>query len=281
MKLDCVLTAVNNNKLYLDCIPFFIKSWKKLYPNVDIKIILINEVIPDEYLEYKDFFIIFKPIHRVLTSFTSQYIRLLYPSILNYQNGVLTTDIDMIPLNKIYFTKYIEPYSNDKFIYYRGNTCFHFKQIAICYNVATPEIWRNVFNINCINDINIRLKTVFTNNKIKKGHGKMGWDTDQQHLYKHISEWNKNTNNFIGLNENTTKFLRLSKKKLKFNNQNSCSKILIKQISMGKYVDYHLPKPINKYYVKNNYVLKLIQAQENNHPNNSDKPIEKCDKDDV
>ena len=32
MKLDCVLTAVNDNRLYLDFVPIFIKTWNKLYP---------------------------------------------------------------------------------------------------------------------------------------------------------------------------------------------------------------------------------------------------------
>ena len=53
MKLDCVLTAVNENKLYLDFVPIFIKTWNKLYPNVDIKIILIAKNIPDNLISYK------------------------------------------------------------------------------------------------------------------------------------------------------------------------------------------------------------------------------------
>ena len=37
MKLDCVLTAVNENPLYLGLVPLFIKTWKKrLYPYVNV-----------------------------------------------------------------------------------------------------------------------------------------------------------------------------------------------------------------------------------------------------
>ena len=50
MKLDCVLTAVNEKKMYIDFIPLFIKSWKKLYPSVDVKIILIANKIPYKFL---------------------------------------------------------------------------------------------------------------------------------------------------------------------------------------------------------------------------------------
>ena len=53
MILDCVLTAVNEKPLYLDFVPIFIKTWNKLYPNVDIKIIVIAEKYPNKLLLYK------------------------------------------------------------------------------------------------------------------------------------------------------------------------------------------------------------------------------------
>ena len=36
MKLDCVLTAVNDDPYYMDFIPIFVNTWNKLYPDVDI-----------------------------------------------------------------------------------------------------------------------------------------------------------------------------------------------------------------------------------------------------
>ena len=117
MKLDCVLTAVNEKQIYIDFIPFFIKAWKKLYPLVDIKIILVADKIPDNFLKYKNNIILFKPLDNIFTAYISQYIRLLYPCILKYKNGVLITDIDMIPMNKTYYTVNIEKHDNDKFIY--------------------------------------------------------------------------------------------------------------------------------------------------------------------
>ena len=72
MKLDCVLTAVNKNKLYIDFIPLFVKTWNKLYPGVDVKIILIANRIPIRFKNYKDNIILFEPIKNVSTSFTSQ-----------------------------------------------------------------------------------------------------------------------------------------------------------------------------------------------------------------
>ena len=89
MKLDCVLTAVNENTLYLDFIPFFVDTWNKLYPDVDVKVVLIMSEIPSNLEKYKNNIILFKPIPSINTSFISQYIRMLYPCILNYKNGVM------------------------------------------------------------------------------------------------------------------------------------------------------------------------------------------------
>ena len=183
MKLDCLLTSVNENPLYLDFVPIFIKTWNKLYPYIDVIIILIAKNIPDNLLLFKKNIILFKPIENVLTSFTSQFIRLLYPCILNYKNGVLITDIDMLPMNNSYYTKNIIEYDNNKFIYYRGNVCFNYKQIAMCYNVATPETWKYIFKVNSLDDIVNYIKNVSYKNIIKEGHGNIGWCIDQITLY--------------------------------------------------------------------------------------------------
>ena len=53
MKLDCILTATNDNPLYLDFVPLFIKTWKKLYPTVDVIIILISKKYHTSYYHTK------------------------------------------------------------------------------------------------------------------------------------------------------------------------------------------------------------------------------------
>ena len=64
--------------------------------------------IPEKFLEYKDNIILFNTIPNVSTSFISQYIRILYPCILNYENGIMITDIDMLPMNRTYYTEHVE-----------------------------------------------------------------------------------------------------------------------------------------------------------------------------
>lgn len=251
MKLDCVLTSVNENPLYINFVPFFIKTWNKLYPNVDIKIILIANEIPLNIKEFEKFIILFKPIKNISTSFISQYIRLLYPCLLEYKNGVMITDIDMIPMNRKYYTDNINQFDNDKFIYYRENICFSQKQIAMCYNVATPAIWKQVFDINSLNDIINRLKIRFESiNYIDGSKGKC-WFTDQLDLYEYIMKWNNKYQNLICLKENYTKFKRLENFSIDDDN-------IRNNITNGIYTDYHCYRPMDKFSELNYTIFNLL-----------------------
>jgi len=254
MKLDCVLTAVNDNPLYLEFIPIFINTWNKLYPNVDVKIILISNKIPELYMDYKDNIILFEPIESVITSFTSQYIRLLYPCILNYKNGVMITDIDILPMNRTYYTEHIKQIDNDKFIYLRDKVCFECNQIAMCYNIATPDIWRDVFGINSIDDIKNIIYNIYKNNDIKEGHGNSGWSIDQQDLYKRVMYWNDKTHNLVCISEDITKFNRLDRSKFFDINDDYIRKNIIN----GLYSDYHCYRPMSIYSDINYDIYNLL-----------------------
>lgn len=252
MKLDCVLTACNDHPLYINFIPLFIRTWKKLYPNVDVKIIVIADKIPDKFLPFKNFIILFNPIPGVSTSFTSQYIRILYPSILNYKNGILITDIDILPMNRTYYTKNIEKYDDDKFIAYREES-INIKEIMICYNVALNKTWSEIFNINSVEDIRNRLSEVFSSIKYVEGHGKDGWTTDQLDLYKYVMKWNEKTNNFIGLLDNETGYKRLCRRE-----NPALLKDKFDEIKSGKYSDYHCYRPYDIFIRENEVIFQLL-----------------------
>lgn len=238
MKLDCVLSACDLNPIYLDYIPLFIKTWIKLYPSIDVKVVLISKEIPSELYKYSNNIILFEPIEDLLTSFTAQYIRLLYPAILNYENGVMITDIDMIPMNSKYYTENIKEFDNKTFIYYR-NVLLNERQISMCYNVASPIIWSEIFNIKNIEDITNRLIDV---NKKINYIGKNGefWYTDQVELFREAMNWNNSTQKFIYLDDNKTGFNR-------FPQINYLNDELISKIKSGYYNDFHLQRTYQVY----------------------------------
>ena len=150
--------------------------------------------------------------------------------------------MDMLPMNKTYYTKNIIEYDNTKFIYYRDKICFEYKQIAMCYNVATPETWKDIFKINTVDDIVNYIKNVSNKNIIKEGHGNIGWSIDQTTLYTKVTEWNKKTNNFIRLNEIQTGFKRLDRNRFNISDVN-----IRKNITDGNYTDYHCYRPMSKF----------------------------------
>jgi len=251
MKLDCVLSACNLNPLYMEFIPIFVKTWNKLYPSVDVRIVLISSYLPDELKDYSSNIILFEPILNVSTSFISQYIRLLYPAILNYDNGIMITDIDMLPMNNTYYSKYIESYDNNKFIYLRDVLINTDSQIAMCYNVATNKVWSAVFNITTLYDINKRLEECFKKLNFVEGPGQNGWFTDQLDLYKYVKTWDNETHNFIYLNDNDTKYARLDRIHM---NNSALNDIETNKVKNGYYSDYHCLRP----YSQHKYMNELI-----------------------
>jgi hypothetical protein len=253
MKLDCVLTAVNEKKLYIEFIPIFVKTWKKLYPEIDIKIILISNSIPKDYEIYKNNIILFKPLDGMSTNFISQYIRLLYPCILKYSGGIMISDMDILPMNRKYYTENIKKYDNNKFIYYRSNVLMNIKEIAMCYNVAVPEVWREIFGIKTLEDINNRLISKFNSIKYVDGHGLSGWNTDQKDLYKYVMNWNKKSNNLVCLKDKDTKFCRLDRGRININDKKT-----LDNIKSGKYSDYHSLRPFSKYKNENMKIYDLL-----------------------
>jgi len=251
MILDCVLTSVNENPLYIINVPFFIKCWKKLYPNVDIKIILIATSIPIELIPYTEYIILFEPLKNISTAFISQYIRLLYPAILNYTNGVMITDIDIVPMNRTYYTDNIKNIDNAKFIYLR-HVLLNTGQLAMCYNIASPKTWSDIFNINSLQ--NIKQTLIKRYNSINyKGRGKSGWNTDQTDLYKCVMKWNNYSHNFIHIPDKNTGFCRLCRSNFKILDK----KIKI-NISNNKYTDYHCHRPFKLHEILNNSIYDLI-----------------------
>lgn len=253
MILTDVLTAADMNPMYYKFIPIFIKTWKKVLPNIKIHIILIADKIIDELEDYKDYIYLFKPIENITTAFISQNIRLFYPALLDSsEGGILITDIDIVPMNKEYYTEPIKKYDNDKFICYRQLECVGKNEMVICYNIAHKNIWREIFSIKSENDIRTQIKNLYNNIKYV-GHKNMPfWITDQLYLYEATQKWNLYKQNLIILNDNLTKFKRLDR------NRFPDELTLKSSIQSHSYSDYHMLRPYDKYIEINNFIIDLL-----------------------
>ena len=207
--------------------------------------VIANKII-EELIPYKDNIVLFPPIKNMDTGFIAQNIRLLYPALMDAEGGILITDMDMIPMNRLYYAQQIVKYDNSKFISYRPLHCVGKDEIAMCYNVATPDIWSEVFNINNTQDIHTTLKYLYQNKKYKGEYGgshyKIGWLTDQLYLFEKVKKWHKKTNNHIIMDDKYYNRLCRARPSA-FSN----IKLLKSLIQKKHYSDYHAHRPYEHY----------------------------------
>ena len=257
MKIELCLVACDLNTNYLDFFPLVLKTWKDIV-GIDIKLILISTQIPENLIEYKNNIILFKPNENIPTAFQAQCIRILYPCILN--KNIILSDMDLIPLNRTYYTYNIEKYKEDSFIVYR-NVLEDIKQYPICFCAANSKIWKEIFNINTEEDIRKTLKQWYlqvpeNDYKLSSPYS-LGWALDQLQLFYSVNKWNRN---IIKLNDKETSFNRLDRSDIEhiINNKEQTKN----NINNGLYSDFHLPKPFIKYkkileYLLNNDYLNI------------------------
>jgi len=246
MKLGTVLSAADANPLYCDFIPYFIKTWLTLFPEINIVIVLVSESIPDNLEQYKKHIRLFSPIQGLHTAYIAQMIRLLYPrELIEERDGILITDIDMIPLNSKYYSSNIANLPNNLFISYRD--VLYPEQLAMCYNIASAETWQKLIGPGSIES----LLRKFYNLSYNGIPGQTGWYSDQDVL---IKAYNKYTGPKIILKDAYTDFNRLDREDKVFEDKPS----LKSAIQIQKYSDYHCLRPYNTHKQINDFILNCI-----------------------
>jgi hypothetical protein len=253
MKLDCVLTACNANPLYMDFIPIFIRAWKKLYPCIDVKIVLVADAIPAEFSEYSENIILFHPIPGVHDAFVSQTIRLLYPGLLSCGGAVLITDMDMLPMNRVYYSAPLTPLDDDAFVHFR-NGVMHWRgmnQYAMCYNAARPDVWREITGVSSHSE----MREWIVSNYCKAYDGNSdgnGWYSDQVVLYSMLTNWSKKDTKLACLKDAEIGFRRLDRI---YNHNNHNNHEIIPLIKSGHFSDYHCFRPYKEHKEFNDMVV--------------------------
>jgi hypothetical protein len=251
MKLGTILTACDLNPLYSEFIPNFIKAWNILFPLADVVIVLIADEIPSNLKEYEKNLKLFKPVPNVHTAFQAQCIRLLYPRLIERDEGVLITDMDMLPMNRSYYTECIKNISDDTFVTYR-DVCLP-TEIAMCYNIAVPSVWQKMFGNASTESL---LQSWHASTIYDGQHGGKGWGTDQQILLKKFNSWNGPKKTF---DDSITQFRRLNRHDHIFNDLQCLEKL----IQTNYYSDYHCWRPYSQHKEHNNFIIECLFKHHN------------------
>lgn len=256
MKLDCVLTACNDNPLYIDFIPIFISAWKKLYPDVVVKIVLIAEAIPAEFSDYAENIILFHPIPGIHDAFVSQTIRLLYPGLLSCDGAVLITDMDMLPMNRKYYSAPLIPLDEDTFVHFR-NGVMHWcgmNQYAMCYNAARPDVWREITGVYSQDELRAWIVSNYCNGYDGNSDG-YGWYSDQVVLYSMLTNWSKKDTKLVCLKDDEIGFRRLDRVSQDFRMDT-----ILLLVKLEYYSDYHCLRPYKDFKAENDAIVDSIPS---------------------
>jgi len=259
LQLSCALVACDDNGLYIDFWPYVKKTWNNIV-GIPVKLIFISEEIPEIYKNDSDI-ILFKPswfnkpIH---TAFIAQCIRLLYPALMKeYDGGIIISDMDMIPMNKIFYHDNIKTIDKNKFVNYTNYIVVLENEYPMCYNIATCDVWSDIFSVNNVKDIVDTLENLYDSITYTGIPGDIGWNIDQRYLFNKVNYWNKKTNRLILLN-GSTGFVRLDRGASDITNLSDYKKKLIKD---HYFADYHMLRPYNLYKTINDEILDLVLSK--------------------
>ena len=259
MKIDICLVTSNENPAYYVFYPYIKEIWEKLL-NVKCILVYIGDTLPTILEGYEESIIMFKPITGIHTAFIAQTIRLLYPCIMNeYKNGILISDVDAIPLNGPYFTNQIEKYADDTFISYSFDPKVDAtKEQNMSYNVALSKVWRDIFKVSNIDDINRTLIQWYQ--EVKEYHFDTkyrskckGFHFDQQVFYKSLENWPLRKTHLISFD--------LSKRSRLHKITASNEKEVLEKIREGKYDDFIFLRPYQKHLSSKLKIKSLILSK--------------------
>lgn len=236
MKLSCALVACNENPHYLQFWPYVKRAWMEVV-GIPCVMVYVGEVLPEELRE-DPAVIHFPPIGEWPTATQAQVIRLLYPALLKCDGAVVLSDMDMIPLQRTFFTEGFAQFKEDQFVSLRGMDEQE-KQIYMCYVGATPQTWSDVFRIKTLENIRECMGQWASHVAADGAHGGQGWCTDQLILYNVVQGWLQTRRERIGLVPWTAQIPRLDR-------GNPAEWVGLDQSLLGKiksevYVDFHMP----------------------------------------
>lgn len=175
MKVDKVIFACDDNAMYKD---FWKLSATVCKAKLDVTPVLFHitnedsDFFEDEYGLVKKI----KRVDNINTGFQSQLVRMWGCSLL--PNDVcLTSDIDMLMINKDYFITSVEQYDNDAFVIYTSDAYGGDKsRFPICYNASLGINYKNILGCeNNFSDYCRRLQTFSS-----------GWSCDEQYFTNRI-----------------------------------------------------------------------------------------------
>lgn len=258
MRLSHALTACDLNSDYLEYWPSARQAWLEIV-GIEPLLVLIadDEQIPAE-LRDDPYVIPFAPIPDVHSALQAQCIRLLYPALVETDEAVLITDVDLYPLRRSYFVDPITSLDERFFVSYRDEGLDR-KQVVMPFNAAVPRTWAELFRVQSLEDARERLREWTAGREYDGRRAWPGWYTDQEILYDALSHWRDARTRWWVMDDDFTKHRQLDR--LELENDDGLTPQRQAGILASTYSDYICLFPYREHREVNDLVLQLgLQA---------------------
>tara|TARA_Y100001973_G_scaffold106808_1_gene188106 strand:+ start:2176 stop:2985 length:810 start_codon:yes stop_codon:yes gene_type:complete len=249
MKIDRVILS---SDLHPDYLPFWNLTSKAWSTIIGIKptLALIADEIPDGLdTTYGEIHLV-KPIEGIPTARQAQIVRFFLPS--QFPEEVcLTSDIDMLPLSKDYFTTVPRNVDDNHLAVYSSDSTLpgfpNHPSFAVGYNAAKGKVFEEIVQGNMDNfEEKIR-------EWVSHGHG---WFTDEVMFYNCWQQWpdkldkTKLFKRGFNITPDPTHINRIDR-------SNNC---LYYQhlLKVGFYYDFHMPRPYEEHKDKIHEILNIL-----------------------
>lgn len=180
------------------------------------------------------------------SAFVAQNVRGLAVG-LSQADIAITSDIDMLPLHpRAMDTALREVFvGSRRFVVVRD--VLDPGQLAICYNVATPQTWTDITGVSDEVSMRKMLDEVWSTISSEGGYdgtrGGQGWFADQEFLWSWVEAYgSKQPGQVIRLKDAGTKHRRLDR--IFFRGKLRWLQLL--GVALGRYTDYHMHLPVGE-----------------------------------
>jgi hypothetical protein len=253
LRLTHALIASDLNPHYLDFWPLARRAWSEIAGLEPLLVLVAEPAEVPPLLRDDPSVHVFPPVSGVHTAFQAQCIRLLYPALLDVDGAVVTSDADMVPLNRRYFHRPLARIDDGHFVAYR-NVLLADEMIPICYNAALPRTWGAVFGVRTLDDARQRLGE-WGAVEYSGERGGTGWATDQQILYRRLVEYGRQNESVWILDDRFTRFRRLERGS--FWKPTPLDRRTRSRLRRGAYSDFHCATPYADFRELNELAVEL------------------------
>lgn len=210
IRLGRALVACDLNPSYLGYWPSARRAWLDIVGVEPLLVLIADDHDTPEELKDDPYVVSFSPLPGIHTALQAQCIRLLYPAIVDTDDAVVISDVDLYPLRRSYFVDPLEQLDARFFVSYR-DVRLEQRELPIAFNAATPKTWGDVFDVSSVTEVRARLAEWTAGLDYHGGRAWPGWYRDQQILYETLTGWDEAPTRWWAMDDDYTRYNRLDR----------------------------------------------------------------------